>query len=443
MINILKLFNQQKKIFIAFDGVAPAAKLNQQRKRRHKSFFEKQFSVNEEKWDKIAITPGTNFMNKLNSTIKNYYIDNDKVIISGSDEIGEGEHKIFQYIRDHKITSSVIYGLDADLIMLGLNHLYNNEIFLFRETPEFIKSINSSLEPNMNYFLDLPLLSIELKKYMKFKCKSDHLQDYIFLCFFLGNDFLPHFPSLNIRTHGIDFLLNAYYITNSKKKTKLIENSMINWKNVKKLIKYLAEQEFENLTKEYKMRAKWDKRSTNEISKIPMYNRSLEKYINPYEINWEKRYYNSLFDCKNIDYICKNYLEGLEWVFHYYNSGCIDWKWMYDFNYPPLLKDLVLFVPDMDIKILKTKQNTAVHPYVQLSYVLPQQCLGLLPTNLYIKLIKHKSNCYTNHFNFCWAFCKYFWESHIILPKINLNELETFVEFNLNGTKHIPQYSQN
>ena len=37
----------------------------------------------------------------------------------------------------------------------------------------------------------------------------NRLYDYIF-SFFLGNDFLPHFPSVNIRTRGIEILFNAY-----------------------------------------------------------------------------------------------------------------------------------------------------------------------------------------------------------------------------------------
>ena len=81
-----------------------------------------------------------------------------RIIVSGSNERGEGEQKIFKYMRDNKDKhvdeTTVIYGLDADLIMLSLNHasMYG-DILLYRETPEFIKSINSDLDPNQLYIL--------------------------------------------------------------------------------------------------------------------------------------------------------------------------------------------------------------------------------------------------------------------------------------------------
>ena len=91
-------------------------------------------------------------MDHLGTYITNYYNDITlfsvkKIIVSTSNEEGEGEHKIFKYIRDnptfHKNHTTLIYGLDADLIMLSLNHLpISRNIFLFRETPEFVKSIN-------------------------------------------------------------------------------------------------------------------------------------------------------------------------------------------------------------------------------------------------------------------------------------------------------------
>ena len=159
-------------IYIAFDGVAPVAKLEQQRNRRHKSNFEEsilQSYGKAPKMDTTQITPGTEFMKKLSNKIETYFNDPkkfgvEKLIISTSNEVGEGEHKLYEHIRKNPLTYrdfyTVIYGLDADLIMLTINHLrYSKNMFLFRETPEFIKTIDKTLKPNELYILDIFELS--------------------------------------------------------------------------------------------------------------------------------------------------------------------------------------------------------------------------------------------------------------------------------------------
>jgi 5'-3' exonuclease len=169
-------------VYIAFDGVAPVAKLEQQRSRRFKSLYQNNIKKNimknitSDPWNTTAITPGTLFMNRLNEYIYNNYKNPEKYnikkfIVSGSDKHGEGEHKIFQFIRENKQEHSnkniVIYGLDADLIMLSINHLPIAEnIYLFRETPHFIQSINAELEPNESYLLDIPELAKTITKNM-------------------------------------------------------------------------------------------------------------------------------------------------------------------------------------------------------------------------------------------------------------------------------------
>ena len=450
-----------KRVMIAFDGVAPVAKLEQQRTRRHKSMLEKKVMDKiygeKKEWNKTAITPGTNFMKKLNQTVGMHFNGNEKkygvekIIFSGSVDRGEGEHKLFDYIRNHANEHahevSVVYGLDADLIMLCLNHLrISKNIYLYRETPEFVKSIDKTINPNESYLLDIPLLSqriiLEMNDYKTPNSiqEVNKLYDYIFLCFFLGNDFMPHFPSVNIRTSGIEIMMNAYKEVIGNSNNNLTNGQEIYWNNVKKLVKFLADNEYDNLIKEYKIRNKWEKRSfpcKTEEEKfkrylhIPIKNRELEKYINPYENFWQKRYYESLFNCDESFDLKKraslNYMEGLEWVTNYYTKGCIDWRWHYKYNYPPLFKDLFKFIPQWDSVMIQPNTHTNVIPEVQLAYVLPVESLDLISHNIGKKLIEQKNEYYAEQYNINWAFCKFMWESHLELPYIDLDDLEEFV----------------
>ena len=74
--------------------------------------------------------------------------------------------------------------------------------------------------------MDIPQLATtiinKMNNYKKInkKQQKNRLYDYIFLCFFLGNDFLPHFPAVNIRTSGIDTLIVAYQNTYWQGKSK-------------------------------------------------------------------------------------------------------------------------------------------------------------------------------------------------------------------------------
>jgi len=461
----ISLLKPDNCVFIAFDGVAPVAKLQQQRERRYKSIFQTNISKSifkdkqTDPWNTTAITPGTKFMSQLNKKITSYFIDPIKynlqnIIISTSEYSGEGEHKLFQYIRDysdfHADKNTVIYGLDADLIMLSINHLpISKQIYLFRETPHFIQSINSELEPNSTYLLDIPELAKTITTNMNndleltTEQQKNRVYDYIFICFFLGNDFMPHFPSINIRTGGVDKMINAYKATIGQSNENLTDGKKIYWKNVRKLIQFLSTIEHDNIKQEMKQRDRREKNylpddtPENKMKKfeaIPTYERQKEKYINPFKSGWEERYYKSLFDVEITEerkkQICVNYLEGLEWTMKYYTSGCPDWRWCYKYKYPPLLTDLIHYVPYFDIEFISKNDSTSVSPLVQLSYVLPFQSLHLLPEKLYKELTKEHSDWYKADCDFVWAYCKYFWESHVELPDIDISELEQFVETN-------------
>jgi 5'-3' exonuclease len=548
-------------VFIAFDGVAPAAKLNQQRERRYKTWLstvidhdmetkskvrpksgsksnhrdtenyqtqsqsQSQTSVApsaSDVWSTACITPGTEFMTKLHHEMTRYTSEQSVLmptvnfILSTSMEPGEGEHKIFEYIREHPVQHrdqvTLVYGLDADLIMLTLNHLHiSNRIFLYRETPEFIRSVDSSLRPNEQYYVDIPFMADCIARYITVSLNDDdadsrsastpvaedvltidpmikkHLvYDYIFMFFMMGNDFMPHFPSMNIRTNGPMTVMDAYRIVFKNRLQvsigagdhqnrsfiefdfepvveKVITGTVtarrprINWGNVRAFIEHLAASEQDRLIGEHVLRKRRDRgggggsnseqvhdaqrpwgdnystayelivdkcETADDMLHIPSKERGLELFIAPDKLDWERRYYRALFDKPISDKRCKaycmNYLEGLEWTFAYYTYGCIDWKWKYEYMYPPLLQDLARFIPvtsaGADNFLLKTQPKTPITPTEQLQYVLPPSLQrALIPAS---ELYVHGASRLTDaevkqRLQIKWAYCKYFWEAHL------------------------------
>jgi 5'-3' exoribonuclease 2 len=168
---LFRTVRPRKLLYLAIDGVAPRAKMNQQRSRRFRSAQEArekkdlenelkdglikaghQFESTKDPWDSNVITPGTKFMINLSEYLRFYIrkrISTDKawknvtVIFSDASIPGEGEHKIMAHIRHQRNQPSynpnlvhVLHGLDADLIMLALA-THEAHFYILREEVVF------------------------------------------------------------------------------------------------------------------------------------------------------------------------------------------------------------------------------------------------------------------------------------------------------------------
>ena len=90
----------------------------------------------------------------------------------------------------------------------------------------------------------------------------------------------------------------------------------------------------------------------------------------------------------------------------------MNWRWCYKYHYPPLMCDLLKYIPYFDTEFIKNNNSNAVLPIVQLSYVLPKDSLGILPSNIQDKLLSNVPEYYSNNWNFQWS-CKRFRLCHL------------------------------
>ncbi|XP_069788479.1 5'-3' exoribonuclease 2 isoform X1 [Narcine bancroftii] len=315
-----RLFNiirPRRLLYMAIDGVAPRAKMNQQRSRRFRAskegveLAEEKIKMREEvlskggylppevakeRFDSNCITPGTEFMDNLAQCLRYYIADrlnsdpgwkNLTVILSDASVPGEGEHKIMDYIRRQRAqpnhdpnTRHCLCGADADLIMLGLathevsftiireefkpnqpkpcplcgqiGHEINECQGLPKEKQgefdQFAGSTPCGAEAEF-IFIRLTVLREYLEKELTMASLpftfdfERSIDDWVFMCFFVGNDFLPHLPSLEIREGAIDRLVGIYKNVVHKTGGYLTENGFVNLERVQMIMTAVGEAE--------------------------------------------------------------------------------------------------------------------------------------------------------------------------------------------------------
>uniref|UniRef100_K3X1Z0 5'-3' exoribonuclease n=1 Tax=Globisporangium ultimum (strain ATCC 200006 / CBS 805.95 / DAOM BR144) TaxID=431595 RepID=K3X1Z0_GLOUD len=502
----------RRVLYLAIDGVAPRAKMNQQRARRFRAAQEAEQRMEVEKealeymkalghsvpskqekaWDSNVITPGTKFMSKLAKYMRFYIrdrINNNpawksmKVIFSDAGVPGEGEHKLMQYIRVQRSQPGydpnqhhVLHGLDADLIMLGLA-THEVKFSILREEVLFGKQKYEREREKQKTVLDangvpdhkrkrgdfgehdgdlipsdqkpLQFLHIAtLREYLKIEFEPLSLvlpfeydferviDDFVFLCFFVGNDFLPHLPSLDIRDGALDFLILIYakllpamggYLTDTgevdlarvdvilaevgavedvifqrralkqdenerRRKSRIsyekrdqiaaaaAKNDAVEIVKKRRIDKDViaADKKYGGLTAEEAVKARIKESVETQLEK---YRDEVQDVVRLGEPGWKTRYYSDKMKADDIEHgggrekVFQSYIEGLCWVMKYYYSGCASWQWFYPFHYAPFASDL----RNIDRFTISFDEGQPFRPFEQLMGVFPSGSSHAIP----------------------------------------------------------------
>ncbi|KAM0672664.1 5'-3' exoribonuclease 2 [Ordospora colligata] len=399
-------------------------------------------------FDLNCITPGTEFMERLHAVLISYIqhkLSNDiewlniNIIYSSYLVPGEGEQKIMNFIRAQDVDSKkdvhMIYSPDGDLIFLGLS-LYHNKVLIMRDhfspNKERSKRMCSrcgrtghnddecGVFTNYN-FVYVNILELRIRIIKEFKRQISHrfdeesmLNDWIFLCFLLGNDFVPSLPCLEIRFHSIETLSEVLVKNFAETKAYITSNGPINYPILRNFYRILSKRE-DDL---YYRKSQSLDRFREEIKIVP-------------DVPYEKipihtkagkiQYYSSKLNAHteaDIRNACYEYIKGLTWIYSYYIFGYTGWDWYYPYHFAPLATDLAkVFVEDISIP-----PGIPLRPIEQLLVVLPPMSKDMVPNSLQFVYEKYKEHypkdVKTDMFDKVHA-----WQEIVVLPFVDFGSI--------------------
>ena len=344
MEELIQVAGPTKGVYVSCDGVVCAAKRRQQRLRRFKgpwiTEMEAQVTGVRDKaegWDQTALTPGSAFMARLGAVLVDAgrRVKGLTVVVSTPAEAGEGEHKLLARMRQEKPTSCVIYGLDADLILLAmlLGVDTGASVHLLREAQEFEASRSGWRT------LDIGALASTMIP----DCTGPRIRDFVASMTLLGNDFLPRSLTHTVRDDGIPNLIGILSSQVWDTGRRLIgDDNCISTDGLLAIVQAWAATEEEDL-KAAGIAAKVAARRFHGIGKNPAETALKEWNAQPARWATAAKMLGSNVRKTYADWhpgSVANYLQGLAWTWDYYSGRPVDQAWFFEEHLPPLWSDI-------------------------------------------------------------------------------------------------------
>lgn len=427
---LVNIVQPTKRLILCVDGPAPLSKQNQQRQRRFRSALERKDS--DRSFDSNSITPGTKWMDYLTKYIDwwiRYKMSMSpdwrelEIVFSNEKAPGEGEHKIINYIRLHgnPQESYCINGADADLIMLALGTHY----------PKFYLLRDDMCDESEYFCIDIGGVRTDMTKLLTWDDERNRIyeekrgiNDFILMCYLVGNDFLPHIPGVEIIQGGIVTMISLYRQVGSVEGHLTEyrgENVRIVKRSFKMFLENLANYEKDILQKKLESKETFFPDPILESCSTQDTKGNWDVDI----ISYRASYYETNLENPDMERLCHDYLEGLQWVLTYYTKGVPNWKWRYPYHYAPFAYDLAKYIDTFRFPIYgRTKPTT---PFVQLLSVLPPKSAHLIPYPLNSLLTDEKSELSEfcpREFFIDLSGKRQDWEGTVILPMVDYGLVE-------------------
>jgi 5'-3' exonuclease len=432
------------KLFIGVDGVVPMAKIRQQRLRRFKSRWlagaEQAAGVRrpgEEQWDTNAITPGTEFMEKLGVALRDLASKHSGWEVSGADEAGEGEQKLMAWVRANTGLVSgkqvTVYGLDADLIVLSLIGVAKEVPSvagwnLLRELAEF----ESKRGPD-DLFACLDVIQLLGVICPAGQHPADYILEYTCGMSFLGNDFLPHSLSVKMKDTGHETMVKTLGELH-RAELRLVVDGVVQRKACAELVRRWAAEEEYNIYKgfeqKYKMRPMPPRNERERLmadtENLPiewkaesclwsMYGGLIPAWRDTYRQVWLKE--------ATVDQVGAQYETGLQWILDYYLGKPVSYSWYFPWSVPPLWGDLVGQFSRGSAGFVAPTPSSPVAPQEQLAMVLPIESWWLV-RNPKLRALPLKAPVFwPTSFGFFSAGRRWLWECEPEIPVIGVERL--------------------